>query len=66
MYEEIIKTDPESVIGITPHVDIDEVYTWVTGKLTQAVITGLGKTKTIIYGWTGDELTSVSVIITTP
>jgi hypothetical protein len=49
---------------INPMADFDATYTWNGANLTQVVITGLGKTKTITYSWTGPVLDSMAVTIT--
>ncbi len=53
-----------NVLGINPHVELNLVFTWVSGKPTQIIITGLGKTKTMTLSWTGDELNSIACVIT--
>ena len=51
-------------IKINPYVDLDTTITWAGGKPTQIVVTGLGKTKTMVLSWTVDELNSIATVIT--
>jgi hypothetical protein len=44
-------------------VDIDSTLTYTGDKLTGIVSTGFGKTKTVVLGWTGDQLTSISTTV---
>lgn len=44
-------------------VDIDVSLTWVGGKITQIVSSGLGKVKTQILSWSGDELNTITTTV---
>ena len=58
-------TDLDKVIT-WPFNDLDVAFTWdVNGKPTQIVITGFGKTKTMILTWAVEgTLTSIATVIT--
>jgi len=57
-------SDSTVMVKVYPHVDLDTVITWTTGKPTQIVVTGLSKTKTMVLSWTGDNLDSIATVIT--
>ena len=46
------------------YIDEEISITWTDGKPTQIVITGLGKTKTMILSWTDKKLDSIATVIT--
>ena len=55
---------PHEDVVVWPHVDLDITILYTTGKPTQIEVTGLGKTKTMVLSWTGDELNSIATVIT--
>ena len=67
------KTEPANIqkvslngerVAVDPMTDYDTVITYTTGKMTEIVVTGGGKTKTMVIGWTGENLTSIATTIT--
>ena len=55
---------PHDDVVIWPHVDLDTTIVWTLGKPTTIEVVGLGKTKTMVLSWTGDELDSIATVIT--
>lgn len=51
-------------VKVNPFVDLDVAITWTSTKPTQIVVTGMGKTKTMVLSWTADELNSIATVIT--
>lgn len=58
-----ITLDSEQVKA-DPMTDYDVAISYLASKIQQIVITGYGQTKTMIIGWTGDDLTSITTTIT--
>lgn len=61
---EISNFPTTQTVAVDPMQDIDMTATYNDSKLNTMVITGFGKTKTMTFGWTGDNLTSISTVIT--
>lgn len=51
------------VVKVDPMIDYDTTLSYTDTKLTGIIVTGGGKTKTLVLGYTGDNLTSITTTI---